>query len=88
MTQPVSDGTGDDFDLDLDAPLNLTDYIEITCDALDEAVDRLEPPEIDQLCAAIRKKISEMLRENRRSEPERPATEPPERDDGYRWWDR
>lgn len=76
---------GDDFDWD--APLTLIDYVEIIGDTLEEAIDRLEPPEIDQLCAAIRKKLSEILRENR-AEPERPATEAPERNDGYRWWDR
>jgi hypothetical protein len=81
MTEPSFD-----YD-DLDTPLTLTDYIEIISNDLDEAAHNLDQREIDQLCAAIRKKLSEILRENR-AEPERPATEPPERDDGYRWWDR
>jgi hypothetical protein len=86
MTQPVSDGSGDD--LDLDAPLTLIDYIEIISDTLDEAVDNLEQREVEQLCRAIREKIGAIVQENRRWRPDdRPAHET-DRDPNDRWWDR
>jgi hypothetical protein len=56
----------DGGDLDLDAPLTLTDYIEII---LDEAVHNLEQREIEPLCSAIREKIGAIIQENRRWRP-------------------
>jgi hypothetical protein len=58
--------TEDGGDLDLDAPLTLTDYTEII---LDEAVHNLEQREIEPLCSAVREKIGAIIQENRRWRP-------------------
>jgi hypothetical protein len=83
MTQPISDGNDDD--LDLDAPLTVTDYAEIIADTIDEAVGNLEYSEIEPLCRAIRDKIGAILQENRRWRPD-PDTDRDPND--RRWWDR
>jgi len=68
----------------------LPDHLEFITGDIDEAVHDLEVHEIEELCAAIRSKIGDVLREVRRSQQlDRPAApEPPECDPSDRWWDR
>ena len=77
-----------DDDIDLDAPLTVTDYVEMTCDILEEAVDQLKQGEIELLCADIRAKISAILREHRMWRPDDTPGSEDDRDPGNRWWDR
>ncbi len=70
-------------DDDVFAALTLTDYIEIVGDALEEAVDKLNEREIEELCNAIRSKIDRIKDEHLE---QRPAPEPEQARD--RWWDR
>jgi hypothetical protein len=72
--------TNDDQDDFLDQPLTLTDYVEIIVDDIEQAVDALNAPEIEQLCRAVQKKIGSII-DNRRGSVE-PESEPA-RD---RWW--
>jgi hypothetical protein len=86
MTQSFED---DETDENGRYTFGLEDHIEIVANDIDEAIHDLEAHEIERLCTAIRSKIGDVLREVRqRQQLDQPASEPPERDDGYRWWDR
>ena len=86
MTQSFED---DETDENGRYTFGLEDHIEIVANDIDEAIHDLEAHEIEWLCTAIRSKIGDVLREVRqRQQLDQPASEPPERDDGYRWWDR
>lgn len=85
MTQSFED---DETDESGHYTFSLPDHLEFITGDIDEAVHDLEGHEIEQLCAAIRAKVADVLRDiRRRQELDRPAPEP-ERDRNDRWWDR
>ncbi|WP_426525779.1 hypothetical protein [Bradyrhizobium sp. McL0615] len=83
MTTPAFD------DDDLDTPLTMQNYVEITSDTpLDEAVDNVEQREIEPPCRAIPEKIGTILQENRKWRPDDKPPSETDRDPNDRWWDR
>jgi hypothetical protein len=77
MTEPVAPDDGDD--LEFDAPMTVTDWIEVISDDLESAADALSDQGVEQLCRAIRRKLAEISGDG---EPVSPSEKP------QYWWQR